>query len=69
MRLNGESVAETWTHTNGSRCVLCELCFRVFQHATIIFSVTGKCVLLSGLDGVIRLLAKETGELFNTYKG
>lgn len=30
---------------------------------------TGNCALLSGLDGVIRLLDRSTGEMLNHYKG
>jgi hypothetical protein len=30
---------------------------------------SGKCVLVSGLDGVIRLLEKATGVMLNSYRG
>lgn len=29
----------------------------------------GNCALLSGLDGVVRLLDRATGEMLNSYKG
>jgi len=37
--------------------------------SSLCLSGDGQCVLMNGLDGVVRLLERGTGEMLNSYQG